>query len=224
MKHTIWRAALFSLVSASLFAAKTPDTFTSNISPIPKNVATTMEQNTWHAGCPVPLSDLAYVKLTYWGFDHHPHQGILIVNKALANEVVDIFKELYKAHFPIEKMQTMDVYHGDDDAALKDNNTSAFNCRAVTGKPGVFSQHSYGRAIDINTMVNPYVKGTIVLPPNGAAYIDRTKPAPGKITKDDLVYKAFISRGWSWGGDWHDLQDFQHFEKRDNGEKRNPNG
>lgn len=216
--------ALLTLLSSSVLAASSHTDFKSQILPIPDNVKSIMKKYTWHPGCPVPLEDLSYVELAYYGFDHKPHQGVLIVNKTVAKDVVEIFKDLYAHHFPIERMELMDVFKGDDDAAMKVNNTSSFNCRAVTGKPGVFSQHSYGRAIDINTMINPYVKGPLVLPPNGAPYVDRTKLYPGKITKNSLIYQDFISRGWSWGGDWHDLQDYQHFEKRADAEKRSPNG
>jgi hypothetical protein len=142
----------------------------------------------------------------------------------VAHEVVDIFKALYIHQFPIERMELMDVFKGSDDAAMDANNTSAFNCREVTGKPGIFSQHSYGRAIDINTLINPYVKGDKVLPSAGKRFADRSQYHPGIITKDSFIYKEFARRGWSWGGDWHDLKDFQHFEKRASDEKRDING
>jgi hypothetical protein len=198
--------------------------FKSEITSIPTDTQKIMEKYTWRPGCPVPFDDLAEVKLSYWGFDQKAHQGILIVNKQLAAEVVSIFEAAYYHQFPIERMETMDTFKGDDDAAMAVNNTASFNCRAVTGKPGCFSQHSYGRAIDINTLINPYVKGDRVLPPAGKKYVDRTKNYPGKIIKDSFIYNEFIKRGWDWGGNWHDLQDYQHFEKRANNEKRDVNG
>jgi hypothetical protein len=213
-------AGIFINASAGQNAAP----FQSSIEPIPSNMQQTMQQYTWHAGCPAPLSDLAYIRLTYWGYDHQPHLGELIVNKQLANETVKIFKDLYEHHYPIQSMKTMDVFKGDDDASLAANNTAAFNCRPVTGQPGVFSQHSYGRAIDINPLINPYVKGTTILPPTGAQYVDRSKAYPGKITKDSFIYREFTKNGWDWGGNWHDLQDYQHFEKRAGGKKRDVEG
>ena len=93
------------------------------------------------------------------------------------------------------------------------NNTSAFNCRDTTGKPGVFSNHSWGRAIDINPLTNPYVKGDRVLPPAGRKYLDRSRAFPGSILKDGFVVQEFESKGWTWGGRWLDRQDYQHFEK-----------
>jgi hypothetical protein len=187
--------------------------FESSITSIPAETQTNMQKYTWKTNCPVPLNDLSEVNLSYWGFDGKVHQGVLIVNKALAAEVVSIFKVIYYHKFPIERMELMDKFKGDDNAAMAANNTSAFNCRAVTGQPGVFSKHSYGRAIDINTLINPYVNGSTIEPISGKKYADRTKSYPGTISKNSIVYKEFIKHGWQWGGDWHDLKDYQHFEK-----------
>ena len=198
--------------------------FKSSISFIPPNIQKRMLKYTWHEGCPLPLNDLRYIVLSYWGFDKKPHLGALIINKLLAKEVVQIFKSLYLHHFPIERMKLMDAFKGNDDTAMAANNTSSFNCRDLTGKPGMFSQHSYGRAIDINTKINPYVNGQDILPPNGSKFVNRNKPYPGKITKNSFIYRVFIKYGWDWAGDWYDIQDYQHFEKRANGEKRNPYG
>lgn len=200
------------------------ESFKSHISRIPSNVQNRMKHYTWHQGCPLPLTKLRYIELSYWGFDNKPHLGTLIVNQSLANEVVQIFKSLYEHKFPIERMQLMDEFKGNDDAAMTANNTSAFNCRDITGKPGVFSQHSYGRAIDINTKINPYVNGKRILPANGASFVDRSKPYPGKIIKNSFIYKLFIQNDWDWAGNWDDVQDYQHFEKRAHGKKRNPFG
>jgi len=104
------------------------------------------------------------------------------------------------------------VYEADDDRSMAANNTSAFNCREVTGRPGVWSEHAYGRAIDINPIQNPYVtsKGD-VLPPAGAEYVDRSRTAPGMIHEDDAVVRAFRGVGWVWGGSWTSVRDYQHF-------------
>ncbi len=218
--------AIAMSVTSFVFASTIEENsvFHSEITPIPATIATQMQHYTWHEGCPVPLEQLAYIQLSYWGFDNKPHTGKLIVNQELAQEVVAIFKELYQHHFPIQRMELMDAFYGDDAASMAANNTSAFNCREVTGRAGEYSQHSYGRAIDINPLMNPYVKGHIVLPPEGTAYIDRTQPAPGQIVKGDIVYQLFTQQGWDWAGDWFDLQDYQHFEKRAHGKKRNPYG
>ncbi|MGV3740037.1 MAG: M15 family metallopeptidase [Gammaproteobacteria bacterium] len=201
-----------------------PSVFKSNIASIPNQIRSQMLEFTWHKGCPVPISDLAYVELSYWGFDEQPHMGALIVNKKLAKEIINIFNILFQHKFAIHQMRPIEEFKGNDLASMRANNTSAFNCREVTGLPGVFSQHSYGRAIDINPLINPFVDGKLVSPQEGAKYLDRTTPAPGKIIKGDIVYQTFKQYGWDWGGAWKDVQDHQHFEKRARGEKRNPHG
>lgn len=183
------------------------------ISPIPKPLQQLMLKYSWKPGCPVPISNLVLLELSYWGFDQHTHTGQLIVNKVVAQEVLDIFRDLYNQQFPIALMIPVEnpMFQGNDDATMAANNSSAFNCRAITGKPGTYSNHSYGLAIDINTMINPYVKDSVVLPLSG--YLNRSHPIPGMISRGDPVYKAFVSRGWAWGGDWDTRQDYQHFEK-----------
>jgi hypothetical protein len=214
----------FMLICSFATDAENAPVFKSTIHSIPKNIAASMRQYTWHPGCPVPIEQLAYIKLNYWGFDQQSHTGSLIVNKVLAKEVVAIFKSLYEHHFPIQRMELMDTFKGDDNASMAANNTSAFNCREVTQRPGEYSQHSYGRAIDINPLLNPYVKSNEILPASAAIYATRDKPLPGKIIKGDHVYQEFKKYGWDWAGDWLDVQDYQHFEKRAHGEKRNPHG
>jgi hypothetical protein len=203
-----------SLMLAGNAGAVTQD-FQSQISPVPKQIQEVMKKYTWRQGCPVPLSDLAYLQLSYWGFDQQKHTGVMIVNKRVAKDVVAIFKDLYAQKFPIQRMQLMDDFKGNDIAAMDANNTSAFNCRPVTGKHDVYSFHSFGVAIDVNTLINPYVKGDYVSPVGGRAYLDRSKAVPGMIARNDEAYKAFKSRGWSWGGDWTQPKDYQHFEWSD---------
>ena len=166
----------------------------------------------WRPGCPVPLEDLRLVTVRYWGFDGRPHMGELVIHERYAYAIVQVMHELYDAKFPIERMQLVDVYGGDDDRSMAANNTSAFNCRAVTGRPGVWSEHSYGRAIDINPVQNPYVTASgVVLPPAGQRYLDRTQALPGMIKPGDVVVRSFERIGWRWGGYWSDPKDYQHF-------------
>jgi hypothetical protein len=164
----------------------------------------------WRPGCPVPVSQLRAVDLRHFGNDGAVHTGRLIVAADRADAIVAIFRDLYNARFPIQRMEPIDVFGGDDNLSIKANNTSAFNCRAVTGGTG-WSEHAYGRAIDVNPFVNPYVKGTTVLPPEAARYTDRTRNDPGMIRAGDAVVVAFAARGWSWGGYWTSLKDYQHF-------------
>lgn len=169
-------------------------------------------------GCEVPYEDLRYVRVLYWGFDNETHQGELIVNKAIAEDVVEIFKELYDIQYPIEKMVLVDEYEADDNASMAANNTSAFNYREVDNGSGTLSMHSYGLAIDINPLYNPYVRKvggkTVISPENGTEYADRTQDCPYYINEDDACYKAFIERGFTWGGDWKNTKDYQHFQKK----------
>lgn len=168
----------------------------------------------WKQGSAIDLEDLRYVKVAYWGFDDMPHMGELIVNRSVAKDITEIFEELYKAKFPIDKIRLIDDYDAKDNESMADNNTSAFCYREVDGKPGQLSKHSYGIAIDINPVQNPYVYKGKVSPLEGKKYVDRSKPSKGMVIKNDLCYKAFTSRGWTWGGDWKYEKDYQHFQKK----------
>ncbi|MFC6092554.1 M15 family metallopeptidase [Saccharothrix lopnurensis] len=164
-------------------------------------------------GCPVGPDRLRLISLNFVGFDGAVHRGELVVNADLAVEVARVFADLYFARFPIQRMETIEKYDSDDDASMAANNTSAFNCRAITGGTA-WSNHSYGRAIDINTVQNPYIsRSGAVYPPNGAPYVDRTQDVPGMIHAGDATERAFTTRGWTWGGFWDTPIDYQHFEK-----------
>jgi D-alanyl-D-alanine carboxypeptidase len=167
---------------------------------------------TYHSGCPVPPKDLRLLVMSYRTFDGQNAQGRMVVRKNWARLVVSVFHTLYDQDFPIARMRLVDDYQGSDDRSMEANNTSAFNCRPVTGKPGVWSQHAYGGAIDIDPVQNPYIlsDGT-VLPPSGADYVDRSKTAPGMIHAGDSTVRAFASIGWHWGGAWTATKDYQHF-------------
>jgi hypothetical protein len=166
----------------------------------------------WRAGCPVPLNDLRILRMTHLGFDGGVHAGELVVHEDHAGVVLGVFRALFESEFPIERMELVDEYEGDDDRSMAANNTSAFNCRPSTGSPGEWSQHSYGLAIDINPVQNPYVaKNGDVDPPKGAAYADRSTKAPGVIHRNDAVVQAFARIRWEWGGDWTSAKDYQHF-------------
>jgi hypothetical protein len=160
-------------------------------------------------GC-TPPEELRRLHLRHWGYDGAVHEGDLIVEAAQAERIVQVFGEIYAARFPIERMVPVAAYDGDDGASMRDNNTSGYNCRTVAGS-GSLSQHAYGRAIDINPLHNPYVKGGTVDPPEGAAWADRDRDDPGMIRAGDAVVRAFERAGWSWGGYWKSGPDYQHF-------------
>ncbi|MFT4143512.1 MAG: M15 family metallopeptidase [Mobilitalea sp.] len=167
--------------------------------------------------CEVPFEDLRYVKVLYFGFDDKTHEGELIVNKAIAGDIAEIFKELYEIKYPIEQMVLVDEYDADDNLSMAANNTSSFNYREVDGTNRL-SLHSYGLAIDINPFYNPYVREidgkTVITPAGSEEYADRSLDCKYYIRKDDAVYQAFVSRGFTWGGDWNTLKDYQHFQKK----------
>ncbi|MCP4698757.1 MAG: hypothetical protein GY862_18185 [Gammaproteobacteria bacterium] len=139
-------------------SARAPSAFFGEALPVSPEAEQKMRLNgVWKQNCPVSIKDLARLTLTHWGFDGKPHQGELVVHKKLARDFLDIFERLYAAKFPIEKMRLIEYYEGNDEKSMADNNTSAFNCREITGRSGTFSQHSYGTAIDINPLQNPYL-------------------------------------------------------------------
>ncbi len=160
----------------------------------------------------IHYDDLRYIGLLYYDFEGNVKTGELIVHKKLADELMEIFCELYRCKYPFTSVRLVDDFDADDKRSTEANNTSSFNYRTVSGSKKL-SLHSYGMAIDINPKLNPYVKKGAVSPKNGAPYADRSKDFPGKIDRDDLVYKLFTKHGWEWGGNWKTVKDYQHFEK-----------
>lgn len=207
--RNIFLGMIYLIFASSLLAE---DCFQADYSAITAEIQEKMRYS-WKENNPVPLQDLRYITVLHWGFDQQIHRGELVVHKNLAQEVIEIFEELFNEKFPIEKMVLIDAYLANDEASMEDNNTSAFCSRPVTGTTNRFSKHSYGIAIDINPKINPYVKGDTVLPKSGRDYLDRTQAIPGMINEDSACYKIFKKRGWEWGGDWTRLKDYQHFEK-----------
>ena len=168
--------------------------------------------------CTVSLDELRYVGLKYIDFNGETQTGELICNKALAEDMVEIFYELYTNDYRIESVKLVDEYDGDDTASMLANNTSCFNYRVVEGTTRL-SNHAYGRAIDLNPFYNPYVTynkdGTTNISPEGSeAYADRSAEFPYKIDENDLAYKLFKEHGFKWGGNWNNSKDYQHFEKK----------
>jgi hypothetical protein len=213
-------ASIMSAVAGALLgpagvvapAAAAYDGYRVSIRTIDTATANAMTGLSWRRGCPVAISDLRRVELTHWGFDGVRHSGELIVHKDVARSVAEVFHTLYSARFPIRMMLPVDHFGADDNASMAADNTSAFNCRPITGSTSGFSVHSYGKAIDVDTLENPYVKGEVVQPPAGKAFVDRADVRPGMIEHGDLVWRAFTSHGFTWGGDWTSLKDYQHFE------------
>jgi hypothetical protein len=150
--------------------------------------------------------------MTYWGFDGQAHMGTMVVNASVLPDVVQVFSTLYAARFPIEEMVPESAYGGNDNVAASYDDTSGFNCRfAVAPGPPQWSVHAYGEAIDVNDVQNPYIDGTTIIPPAGAAYEDRADVRPGMAVLGGTLVEAFASVGWQWGGRWTGSPDYQHF-------------
>ncbi len=172
----------------------------------------------WKPGCPVPIKDLRYLKIPYKNFYGQRRVGEMIVHKDVANQVIDIFSKLYQKNYPIRQMRLVSDFGADDWHSIEADNTSAFNCRPVTGGKK-WSNHSYGRAIDINPLENPYISRSgkiahkLSLQYRNRVRHGNTPQQRALILKNDYIVKLFHSKGWRWGGDWHSVKDYQHFDK-----------
>lgn len=170
-------------------------------------------------GCTVPYEDLNYVGLKYIDFKGQEQTGELICNKAIAQDMVEIFHELYRNEYRLESVHLIDEYDGDDTASMAENNTSCFNYRVVDGTASL-SKHAYGLAIDVNPYYNPYVVfgrnsdgSDYISPPGSEIYADRSQNFAYKIDESDLCYRLFTEHGFTWGGNWNSTKDYQHFQK-----------
>lgn len=195
-----------------------PAGFTGVAGPLPAATRQAMTGATWEPGCPVGLDELALLEVDHATFGDGTGgaggiaRGVLVAHRDVAAQLLAVFARLHDAGFPLQRMRLMADYGGDDDASMADNNTSAFNCRPVTGGSG-WSQHAYGTAVDLNPVQNPYVDDGEVLPPAGEAYVDRGDRRPGMIGRPGHATAAFDARGWTWGGDWSSLKDWMHFQR-----------
>ena len=165
----------------------------------------------------IPLQDLRYVKIRYVDFDGKKQNGELICNQKIAQDLVEIFSELYDRQYPLASVRLVDDFGGDDLASMEADNTSCFNFREVTSSGGgrhKLSLHAYGLAVDLNPLYNPYVKKGKILPQSAKPYANRKNANPYRIDHEDLAYQLFTSHGFTWGGDWKSLKDYQHFEKK----------
>jgi hypothetical protein len=171
----------------------------------------------WHRGCPVGFADLRLLKLRHWGFDGRLHRGRLVVHRNYARPILGAMRTLYRLRFPIRQMRLVDAYDANDRRSMVADNTSAFNCRFVAGNPGVWSEHAYGRAIDVNPIENPYVTDSgYVSPPAGAPFAHRSRHRKGMIHRHGPVVRAFAAAGWEWAGNWSWPRDYQHFSATGN--------
>ena len=183
-----------------------------SISELSDSVFERMQGKSYPKGCTVKREELRYLTILHVDAKGKVHQGELVCNKAIASDLITIFKELYKAKYPIERMQLIDNYDADDERSMRANNTSCFCYRQINGSHKL-SKHSQGLAIDINPLYNPCVKGQHVQPATGRRYANRKIRFDYKIERGDLLWQLFTAHGFRWGGAWRSLKDWQHFEK-----------
>jgi D-alanyl-D-alanine carboxypeptidase len=205
----VWSAVAAVLVVTS--TASAAPGFDARVSRLSHAARERMTPDVWRPGCPVSLDDLRRVSVTHWDFPGARRRGAIVVNKDVAGEVVGVMRRLYEARVPIRRMRPIEAYGGDDFASIEDDNTSAFNCRAATGSQN-WSQHAYGRAIDINPIENPYVENGRVYHRASRSYVDRSRVRPGMAIEKGALVAAFDAAGWGWGGRWSgSVRDYQHF-------------
>jgi hypothetical protein len=181
--------------------------FHSTIQPVPPAV---LARSSWTSACPVKSTDLRYVTVGFRGFDGLAHTGEMLVHRTAADGLVKVFGRLFAEGYPIEGMRVTGAAGLTAPPTGDDNMTDAYACRPVRDSK-IWSQHSYGLAVDVNPFQNPYHKGKIVLPELATSYLDRGNLRPGMIRPDSPVVKAFAAIGWKWGGDYHSLKDYMHF-------------
>jgi hypothetical protein len=164
----------------------------------------------WRPGCPVPLRDLRLLTLRHWDFDGAARTGRLVAHRDVARSLVSVFRALYEQRFPIRRMWLVDAFGASDFRSIEADNTSAFNCRPVEGTRR-WSEHAYGRAIDVNPIENPYVSGGRTSHGASVPYLDRSRYRPGMAVEGGALVRAFDAIGWGWGGRWSSPEDHQHF-------------
>lgn len=198
------------LAAAFVPAAVAAPPFRGGISPLPSRVKEAMTPSVWRPGCPVSLASLRRVVVSHHDFRGRVRRGIVVVHVDVAPQVLSAFRDLYAAGFPIRRMRPIEAYGGDDFASIEADNTSAFNCRAATGSRN-WSQHAYGRAIDINPIENPYVSNGRTSHRASEPYLDRSRERPGMAVEGGVLVNTFAALGWGWGGRWSSVRDYQHF-------------
>jgi len=203
-------------VPPGLVAARGPAAFFS-ASPIDSTVFARMDGRSYKEGCPVPVADLRYLLVLHKDLSGRTLVGEMVANKSIADDLLEIFRELYDAGYPIERMRLIDDYDADDEASMQANNTSCFNYRRRPHMSAV-SKHALGEAVDINPLYNPYYRVTpagarIIEPASGEPYVDRAGDFPYKIVRGDLCHRLFLAHGFHWGGSWTHSKDYQHFER-----------
>jgi hypothetical protein len=196
---------------SAVAAAATVPAFDAAIAPLSAAQRARMTGVSWQPGCPVALRDLRLLTVVYWNFDGRRRSGRLVVHETAASSLRTVFRKLYAARFPIRRMVPIDAYGGSDFRSIEADNTSAFNCRRATGSSR-WSEHAYGRAIDVNPIENPYVENGRVYHTASTPYVARRPDRPGMAVPSGSLVEGFRAIGWGWGGLWSGpVRDYQHF-------------
>jgi hypothetical protein len=197
-------------LAASPAEAASPAGFRGWVAPIDRTLSARMTGVSWRAGCPVGLRDLRVVGASHWDFAGRVRIGRVIVHRDVAADVLSVFRRLFEARFPLRRVVPVDTYGGSDFRSIEADNTSAFNCRYVAGTRR-WSEHAYGRAIDVNPIENPFVSGGRTSHPASVPFLDRTRCHRGMACPGNALVRAFARIGWGWGGYWSGVKDYQHF-------------
>ncbi len=214
------RALAFPLVAAAFAAGAATaadDVYRSSVQPLSAGLRGQLRGESWRPGCPVPLSGLRVLTVAHWGFDGRPHTGQLVVDADHARGLAGVFRRLYELRFPIRHMRLADMYGPREGRPADGDVTGSFRCRQAVPSPctggsanGSWSNHAYGRAIDVNPVENPYVGCGRTRNAASAPYLDRSRLRKGMVTP--AVVAAFRSIGWGWGGSWAGkTKDYMHF-------------
>jgi hypothetical protein len=204
----VFAAVLVGVVPASAMAS--PAAFHGWVAPLDRALAARMTGVSWRPGCPVALRDLRLVTASHWDFAGRVRTGRVIVHRDVASDVLGVLRRLYAARFPLRRMVPVDAYGGSDFRSIEADNTSAFNCRYVDGTRR-WSEHAYGRAIDVNPIENPFVSGGRTSHPASVPFLERTRCRAGMACPGNVLVRAFAAIGWGWGGNWAGVKDYQHF-------------
>ena len=189
--------------------------FQASIQPLTADQRAALNGRFWRPGCPVALSQLRVLTVSYWGFDKRVHTGELVVNRAAAAPLARVFRQLYVLRFPIRHLRFVDAYGPRDSRPADRDISGSFECRKAVPSPcgtgtGNWSNHAYGLAVDLNPIENPYVGCGATRRPESRPYLDRSRLRRGMVTP--AVVRAFRSIGWGWGGSWSgNTKDYMHF-------------
>lgn len=215
VKHALVVFGVLAVLTPSSGRSLALEGFRGSIERIDAAQAMRMTGASWRRGCPIAIKDLRVVRASHWGFDGRRKTGRLIVHRDAARPVLGVLRNLWTARFPIRRMVPVDAYGASDFRSIEADNTSAFNCRYVEGTTR-WSEHAFGRAIDVNPIENPFVSSGTTSHRASKPYLDRSRRRPGMAVEGGALVRAFDAIGWGWGGRWASVKDYQHFSASGN--------